>query len=105
METSKNKILGYLADIDYMAKNDESGFQHLLLQGEKETVTLKDVAFALSEIIDHFEAMLGAAQLLQELRLQSIVANLDEATQEKIISEFNEVGDDLFTEEDTTNDN
>jgi hypothetical protein len=104
MENSKNKILGYLADVDYMAKNDESGFQHLLLQGEKETVTLKDAAFALSELIDHYEAIIAASQLLTECRLQAIVANLDEATQEKILSEFNEVGDDLF-EGDEDNDN
>lgn len=105
MENSKNKILTYLSDIEYMAKNDEGGYLHLLSQGDKETATLKEISFALLAIIDDFEAMLSASQLLQELRLQSIVAHLDEETQEKIISEFNEVGDDLFTEEANINDN
>ena len=101
---NKNPIIKYLADLATVKDVPGGGYGQLIEYGEEVNVTLADVAFALEELLDHYEAMMGASHLLQECRLQAIVANLDEETQEKILNEFREVGDDLF-EGDTDNDN
>lgn len=99
MEETKNKILQYIEDIIYMKKHeDKEGMAALQREGEAESVTLKDVGFALLSLMDDVAVHVDTSQALMEMRLLALVSCLDEETQIKIQKVFAEHEDDLFDE-------
>jgi len=99
LEETKNKILQYIEDIIYMKKHeDKEGMAALQREGEAESVTLKDVGFALLSLMDDVAIHVDTSQALMEMRLLALVSCLDEETQIKIQKVFAEHEDDLFDE-------
>lgn len=105
-----NKLVEFLEDVMYFRKhNDEEGMLALLHEGEQESVTLKDVALSILDVIDdltgYIDASVAASQALTEERLRAIVSSLELNTKQRITLKFNEAEDDMFSpEEENSND-
>jgi hypothetical protein len=94
---NKNEVLQFMEDVIYFRKHDDTvGMAALMKEGEAKSVTLKDVASAILEVVDDLTSYVDAAQALDEVRLLAVIKHLPRDVQAKILAEFEEAEDDLL---------
>lgn len=96
----ENKVLRFMEDIVYFrVHGDEKGLAALMNEEPTESVTMRDVASALIQVVDELTAYVDAAQALDEVRLKAVIDCLPKEIQDNIARKFEEAEDDLLTQE------
>lgn len=89
------------------ANQDKSALAKVIVEGKHKYVSMADAAVSLFEltntIVDAVEVGVETLQALTEARMVAIVECLDEETADRVRQLFKENEDNLFEQENTTN--
>ena len=95
-----NEIVNYMERLlKAKESNNPEDLMALEAEGATKSVTLRDVGFALDNIINDLLDYTEVLHELNEKRLRAIIKNLDATAKINILQEFIEAEDDLFENE------